>query len=101
MALDAWRDDPEEPLDGPDYWADLLVLTEALEKLVERIPQDEVKQPELHIRAKQLLDRSSFGEAGRTDQGTILKQDAYVAWLDMRKLWEDEIIPALWRAQQP
>lgn len=54
------------------------------------------KASELHDRLQGLYDRiKAFPEAGRCEHGTHLKTDAYVAFLDLRKLIENELLPAL------
>lgn len=50
----------------------------------------------LHDRLKAYYDRlAMFPEGGRCEHGVHLKRDAYVAFLDLRKLLEDEVFPLL------
>lgn len=52
-------------------------------------------------RTQALYDRIKFfPEGGKTTEGTVLKRDAYVAFLDLRQLLEREIIPALERMEK-
>ncbi len=54
---------------------------------------------ELHDRLQALFDRfKNVPEARFTDEGVLLKRDAYVAFLDARKLIETEVLPLLHRA---
>lgn len=53
-------------------------------------------QDDLPERLKGLYDRLKlFPEAGKTPEGTVLKKDAYLALLSLRKLLEREVMPAL------
>lgn len=53
---------------------------------------------ELHERLQALFDRfKNVPEARFTDDGAVLKRDAYVAFLDARKLIESDVLPAMHR----
>jgi hypothetical protein len=53
---------------------------------------------ELHDRLQGLFDRiKEFPEGGRCEHGVHLKRDAYTAFLDLRKMIETELLPALAR----
>ena len=53
-------------------------------------------KPDLPERTQALFDKlKDFPEAGKHRNGMILTNDAYVAFLDMRKLVENEILTAL------
>lgn len=55
----------------------------------------------LHDRLKGLYARlAEFPEGGRCEHGVHLKRDAYVAFLDLRKLLEDEVFPVLYKLEQ-
>ncbi|NML93824.1 Lar family restriction alleviation protein [Novosphingobium olei] len=55
----------------------------------------------LHDRLKGLYARlAMFPEGGRCEHGVHLKRDAYVAFLDLRKLLEDEVFPLLHKLEQ-
>lgn len=54
----------------------------------------------LHDRVKTLYARmANFPEESRCEHGTHLKRDAYVAFLDLRKLIEDEVLPVLHKVE--
>ncbi len=51
---------------------------------------------DLHDRLEALYHRlREFPEGSRCEHGAHLKNDAYVAFLDLRKLIEKEVLPAL------
>ncbi|KUR80736.1 hypothetical protein AQZ49_01530 [Novosphingobium sp. FSW06-99] len=51
---------------------------------------------ELHERLDALYHRlRDFPEGARCEHGVHLKPDAYVAFLELRKLTENELLPAL------
>ena len=53
---------------------------------------------ELHDRLEAIYHRlREFPEASRCEHGTHLKRDAYVAFLDLRKVIETEVLPLLAR----
>ena len=58
-------------------------------------------KPDLPERTQALFDKlKDFPEAGKHRDGMILSTDAYVSFLDMRKLVENEILGALHELRQ-
>jgi len=54
---------------------------------------------DLHARLEALYHRlRDFPEGARCEHGVHLKRDAYVAFLDLRKLIETEVLPYLGQA---
>ena len=57
-----------------------------------------MRRAELHDRLEALYHRlRDFPEGARCEHGMHLKRDAYVAFLELRKLIENELLPALAR----
>ncbi|NML93985.1 hypothetical protein [Novosphingobium olei] len=55
----------------------------------------------LHDRLKGYYDRiANFPEGSRCEHGTHLKPDAFVAFLDLRRLLEVEVFPLLYKMEQ-